>query len=141
MRLDDGWQTLLTCAAAPNIALYEKTVQPPGVIGGGANDTTTMHNEVWRTKSPKHLKELSDANMNCAYDPAVIDDIIAQVNVNQLWTVTYPDGSSETFWGWLDEFIPAEHKEGEQPTASVKIIPSNQDADLVETGPDFTAAP
>lgn len=139
-RIDDGFSTTIGFAGAPSIKFWEKEVTPPGVSGGGAVDTTTMRNEEWRTMSPKQLKTLSPAKLTVAYDPAVYTDIVAQVNVNQLITITFPDGSTLAFWGWLDEFTPGKNAEGEQPTAEVTIQPSNQNASKVETDPVYTAA-
>lgn len=135
-RIDDGFSTTIDILAA---TLYEKTVTPPGVSGGGETDTTTMLNTAWRTRSPKKLKTLSPASFTAAYDPAVFGTIVAQVNLNQLITVTFPDSSTVAFWGWIDEFTPGENTEGEQPTADCTIIPSNQNADGVETAPVYAA--
>lgn len=140
-RIDDGFATLITLANVPSIAFYEKEVTPPGVQGGGENDTTTMRNTAWRTKAPKKLKTLSECSAVVSYDPAVYDDVVAQCQVNQLITITFPDGATLDFWGWLDEFTPNSHKDGEQPTANAKFIPSNQNDSGVETAPVFTPAP
>lgn len=137
-RLDDGYQTLISFAADPTVLFYEKTVTPPGVDGGGEVDTTTMLNSAWRTRNPKALITLSNAAMTVAYDPATYPEIVALVNVNNLITVTFPDGDTLDFWGWLNTFTPGEHQEGEQPTADIEIIPSNQNASGVETAPVHT---
>lgn len=139
-RIDDGHSTTITFAQSPTVRFYEKEVTPPGMQGGGENDTTTMRNTTWRTKAPKKLVTLSSASLTVAYDPVVYDDVVAMVNVNQLITITFPDGSSVAFWGWLDEFTPGAITEGSQPTASITIIPSNQNASGVETAPDYVAA-
>ena len=134
-RLDDGFKTLITFANYPSVQLWEKEVTPPGVSGGGANDTTTMRNTAWRTRAPKKLKTLSDASGVYAYDPIAYNDLVNMVNENQQITVTFSDGQTLTFWGWLDEFTPQRSVEGEQPTAEVTIIPGNQNTDGAETGP------
>lgn len=141
MRIDDGFATLITLANAPTIKLWEKEVTPPGVSGGGTNDTTTMRNTGWRTFSPKQLKTLTAIKFTAAYDPAVYNDIVAQVNVNQLVTVTFADGSTLQIWAFLNEFTPGSVKEGEQPTAEVSIEPTNQNTSLQEVAPIFTPAP
>lgn len=140
-RIDDGFSTTISFSEDSDVQMWEKEVTPPGVSGGGENDTSTMRNTAWRTKAPKSLKSLSECSFSAAYDPAVFDEIVAMVNVNQLITITFPDGSTLEFWGWLDEFTPGANTEGEQPTADVTIIPSNQDDSLVETAPVFTPAP
>lgn len=138
--LQDGHQTLVSFAADPTVLFYEKTVTPPGVDGGGEVDVSTMANSTWRTRNPKALVSLSNASMNVAYDPACYPEIIALVNVNNLITVTFPDGDTLAFWGWLNTFTPSEHTEGEQPTAEIEIIPSNQNGSSVETAPVHTPA-
>ena len=139
-RMDDGFQTLIGFADNATVKLYEKGVQPPGIEGGGANETTTMRNTTWRTKSPKKLISLTDSELTVAYDAAVFPEIIAMINENQLVTVTFEDGATLAFWGWIDSFEPDEITEGEQPEASVTIIPSNQNDSGVETAPVYTAA-
>jgi len=138
-RLDDGHSTTVSFGTSTVTKLYEKEVTPPGMEGGGENDTTTMHNTVYRTKSPKKLKSLTDMSMVCAYDPAAYSELVAAININQLITVTFPDGDTLAFWGWLDVFTPNAIVEGEQPTANVTIICSNQNASGVETAPSYSA--
>ena len=139
-RIDDGHSTTITFATADTVLLWEKEVTPPGMEGGGANDTTTMLNTSWRTKAPKKLVSLTDASMTVAYDPAFLDDVLSMVNINQLCTITFPDGSSWDFWGWLDTFTPNANVEGEQPTAACTVIPSNQNSSGTEVAPVFNAA-
>lgn len=139
-RLDDGHQTLISFSEDSDVHLWEKGITPPGVDAGGENDTSTMHNTAWRTRSPKALKTLSECSGRCAYDPAVYDEIISMAGVNQLITITFADRSTLAFWGWLDKFTPGECVEGEQPEADFTIIPSNQNAAGVETAPVYTAA-
>ena len=140
-RIDDGHATLITFAADSDVQLWEKEVTPPGVSGGGANDTTTMNNTAWRTFAPKKLKTLTEMSFVAAYDPKVYDEIVLMCNDNQLITITFADGSKLAFWGWINEFTPNRIVEGEQPTAEVTIIPSNQNDSGVEVAPDYTLAP
>jgi hypothetical protein len=139
-RLDDGYQSLISFSADSNVSLWEKEITPPGISGGGENDTTTMQNSVWRTKSPKGLITLSESSFTAAYDPNVYDEFIAMVNVNQQITVTFPNGDTLLFWGWIDEVSFGALVEGEQPTVDVTIIPSNQNAAGAETAPVLTEA-
>jgi len=139
-RLDDGYQTLVSFAADPTVLFYEKTVTPPGIDGGGEIETTTMLNSTYRTRKPKALITVSNSSMTVAYDPACIPEVVALVNVNTLITVTFPDTSTLAFWGWLNTFTPGECAEGEQPTAEIEIVASNQNASDVETAPVHTPA-
>jgi len=134
-RLDDGHPTTIAFAENGAVKLWEKTVTPPGIDGGGENDTTTMRNSAWRTKAPKKLKTLTESSLTCAYDPAVYDQIMLMINVNQEITVTFEDGDTLVFWGWINSFQPNETVEGEQPEAEVQIIPSNQDDNGDEIAP------
>jgi hypothetical protein len=133
--IDDGFATLVSFSLSPTVKFREKTVTPPGITVGGSVDTTTMRNTAWRTKAPKKLKELSDMSLTASYDPAVYDDIVAMVGVNQSITVTFPDGQSLTFYGWLDSFTPSEISEGEQATADITVVCGNQDTDGAEIAP------
>ena len=137
-RIDDGFSTTVAFADAPGIKLYEKDITPPGVDGGGPNDTTTMRNTAWRTKSPKKLKTLDQIVFTAAYATDVYPTLVAQVNNNQLITVTFADGSTLAVWVWLDKFKPNPVKEGEQPTASCTVEISNQDDDGDEVAPVYS---
>lgn len=136
--MTDGYQTLITFNADSSIKLYEKSVTPPGVVGGGAIDVTTQQTSTWREKASKSLKELGNASLNVAWDPAVYPEIISIINVIDLITVTFPDASALSFYGWLDEFTPGEMVEGEQPTADCTIIPSQRQSDGTAAAPGFT---
>ena len=105
-RIDDGHPTLISFANYPSVSFWEKEVTPPGMQGGGENDTTTMHNSTWRTRNPKTLKTMSNCSFTAAYDPVVYNNVVAMINENQGITITFPDSSTLTFWGWLDEFTP-----------------------------------
>lgn len=139
VRMDDGHATFITLSGAPTIKLYEKEVTPPGMTNGGPIDTTTMRNTNWRTMSPKQLKSLTAVSATVAYATEAIEQIWAQMGVNQEITITYPDGSTITFWGWLDEFTPGANVEGEQPTATITVHPSNHDNDGNEVAPNYDA--
>lgn len=141
MRIDDGFSTTIEFADFPAVLFWEKTVTPPGVDGGGPNDTTTMRNLTLRTQAPKKLKTMTEMTASVAYDPQALQDAFDMVNVNQLITVNFPDGSNWAFWGWLNSITPDEISEGAQPTASVSIQPSNQNDSGAETDPVFTPAP
>ena len=138
-RLNDGFSTTIDFADNPTVQFFVKTVTPPSFQGGGANDTTTMENTTWRTMAPKLLKTMGEASAKVSYDPVVYQDVVSMINNNQLITVNFPDGSSLDFYGWLDEFTPDEVQEGSQPTASIKIICSNQNDSNVETAPAYNA--
>jgi len=140
-KLDEGFVTTVTFAGGGSqieVELYEKEVTPPGFSGGGPIDTSTMRNTKYRTKVPRGLFDTSPASMVVAYDTALYDEIMASINVNQSITITFSDSSTLVFYGWIDEFTPNALTEGDQPTANMTIIASNQTGG-VETDPVWSA--
>jgi len=137
-RIDDGFSTTISFSASASgitLEIWEKTVTPPSIEGGGPNETTTMRNTTWRTNAPKKLKTLGTASCMVAYDPAVFDELVATVNVNQEIEITYPDGETLTFWGYIDSFTPGTIEEGAQPTADISIQCTNMNAAGTEVAP------
>lgn len=142
MRLDDGFSTIIEIDGLTSAKFYEKTVQPPGLDGGDPINTTTMRNVAWRTFAPKALKTLSEMKVTVAYDPAFFGttQALAILNVNKEITITFPDGSTLVFWGYLAKFEPDDLQEGEQGEADMTIQPTNVNSSGVETAPVYAAA-
>lgn len=138
VRLDDGHATIITFANAPTVKLFEKDVTPPGMTAGGAIDTTTMRNTEWRTNAPKKLKTLTAVTATVAFATDAIPVMFAQIGVLQPINIMYPDHAQLDFWGWLDEFTPGAFTEGEQPTATITVQPSNRDAGGAESAPVYS---
>lgn len=136
--LNDGFSSKIAIAADPDISFWEKSVQPPGFDGGDAIDTTTMHNTTWRTLVARSLKSLTEFTVTAAYDPAILDQINAVINVNGWISFHFPDGSAWNFVGYIRVMEPSENVEGEQPELSITIQPTNQ-LNGVETEPEYTA--
>jgi len=144
--IEDGQGATIILANAPTgggpgITFKEKSITPPGLDGGGEIDTTTLRNTLYRTKKPKTLLTISTMSLTVTYESSLYDEILTMLNVNQLITVNFPDGSSVAFWGWLNSFKPGSLEEGTQPTADIEIIPSNQNDSSEETGPDWSDVP
>lgn len=127
IKLDDGFKSLVTFATNPTVGFWEKGVTPPGLDGGAAVDTTTMHNVTYRTMSPRQLKTMTQFSMRAAYDPLVYTTVLALINVETTVTVRFPDGSTLAFFGFLMNFQPGELVEGTQPEATLTVVPTNQD--------------
>jgi hypothetical protein len=134
-RLDDGHPTVISLAKGA--CLWEKAVTPPGFDGGGANETTTMHNVQWRTNAPKHIRTTTDISFTAAYAVGGFAALRNQINKNQIITIKFGNGARLSMWGWLNAFAPGEVAEGTQPTASCTIIGSNQDDDGKEMKPSY----
>ncbi len=135
IKLRDGFSSKITFATAPTVALWEKTVKPPGMDGGDSVPQTTMHNTVYKTKAPQQLKELTDSEFTAAYDPICYTTLLSLINVLTVITVAFPDGSSLAFFGYLQKFIPGELKMGEQPEAQCTIVATNMDTSVAEQSP------
>ncbi len=137
--LQDGYQSLVTLALNDEIGFFEKAITPPGYDGGDAVETTTMFNTTYRTFASRALATMTEMTITAAYDPILYTDILAAINRNDTITVTFPDGSQVSFYGYVKAFEPQEVVEGTQPEASVTIQPTNWDhANNVEAGPLVT---
>lgn len=136
--LKDGYQTLITFAADPDVALWEKTVQPAQINGGDAIPTTTMHNQNWETAHPQSLKKQEAGQATFAYDPKKYANIMALINVLTVITTTFPDGTTEAAFGWLKSFNRAALQKGEFPEATGEIEFSGCDTNGVEQAPVVT---
>lgn len=137
--LDDGHPTKVTFSSAPTISLKEKTTKPPGYDGGDPIDTTTFFNTTFRTKAARALIDVTDGQFTCAYDPNVYTAIAQQINREQTITVTFSDGSTLAFFGYMKSFEPNDASEGEMPEATVTFVSTNFDpAGKVEAAPVMT---
>jgi hypothetical protein len=135
-RLDDGFKSLIAFASNASIKFWEKSVTPPGLDGGDAINISTMHNTTYRTFSSSSLITATEVTTKVAYDPAVYDQIIALINVEGAITVHFPNSTKISFFGFLRVFEPDELVEGQQPEATITIIPTNYDpVNKVEAAP------
>lgn len=141
IKLDDGYRCLYAFAANPTLSLWEKTVQPPGIDTGDSIDTTTMHNDRWRTAQSRALLTLTPMQSVCAYDPAIYTQLEALAGVEGAITIHYPDGSTVSFFGYFQKADFAPLEEGKQAEATVTIVPTNFDpVAKVEAGPLVVSA-
>lgn len=126
MFLRDGLSTRVIFALNPFAAfLVEKVVTPPGETGGGKIEMTNMTWSAGQARGflPKQLYTQDDLTVVCQYDPEFY--VASFLLLNQLITITFPDGSTFAFYGWAEETMPGENKEGENPTLTLKICASN----------------
>ena len=128
----DGFKTIISFA---NIALLyaEKDITPPGYDGRGPIDTSTMRNTKYVTKWPKSLIDVTNTMVTVAYDPLMLEQIRTQCNKIQFITVTFPDLRKASFYGFVNSFKPNPSKEGEQPTAVMEVVSTNQNPAGAET--------
>lgn len=136
IKLKDGHSTKITFENDPDVCFWEKQVTPPGMDGGDAIEQTTMHSIRWREMAPRQLVTLTPMQTTVAYDPDVYNSVLALLNVEDVITVEFPDGSTLAFYGFLRTFSPAALVEGTQPEATIEIVPTNFDfVNKVEAGP------
>tara|TARA_R110002020_G_scaffold376130_3_gene587309 strand:+ start:28544 stop:29023 length:480 start_codon:yes stop_codon:yes gene_type:complete len=141
VNLGDGYQSKLTPAADTDVSFWEKSVTPFGMDGGEAVDTTTMHNTTYRTMAPRGLITSTALEMTAAYDPRVLDQIVALINVETTYSIEFPDGSDWAMFGFLRSFTPGALVEGTQPEATIVIEPTNWDSsNSVEAGPNWESS-
>lgn len=143
-RLFDGHKTRIIFLLAPFDAgtlYFHRETTPPGMSAGGPNDVTVMENNRMRTFYPKKLITATAANISVQYDPAFYQSVDNLLGQNGQIQVRFPDDSVITFWGWLDEWRPNAAKEGEPPTAEIKIEVSNVDDFGLEIKPIYTPPP
>jgi hypothetical protein len=76
---------------------------------------------------PRRLKTLTEFEMTAAYDPSLFTAALALINVKTTVTVTFPDGSTLAFYGFLQKIEFSELVEGEQPECTITVVPTNQD--------------
>ena len=127
IKMKDGYQSLIAPAADSNIAFWEMDTGLPGLDGGDAIDNTTQHNATYRTKRARALITMTEFTVTAAYDPDLYNEILAILNVEGAWTVTFPDLSTVSFFAWLRLFNPAGLVEGTMPECTITIEPSNWD--------------
>lgn len=141
-RLLDGYRCLSALSAQPNASFWEIGITPPGLDGGDAIDTSTMHNDIYRTASSRALKTLTASTIRGAYDPRIYTTFISLINnENNTVTTHFPNGDSLAYYGFLQNFEPDELVEGEMPEASFTVTPTNQDPTTgAEESPVLTQA-
>lgn len=123
---EDGFSTLISFGQTAG-TFVAKTVTPPGLQLGGANDVSGMENTAWRTKASKKLKDMTDIQATGYYDSANLANYVSLLGVNAQITITFPDGGVLTVWGFLDSFVPGASEEGAAPEATLTIVISNRD--------------
>ena len=127
IKLEDGFASFVTFAAAKDFCLFEKSITPPGIQGGELIDTTTMFNSVWRTFRPRSLKTMTNVKFSALYDPNFYVQALAIINVVTSVTVQFSDGSKLAVWGALLNITPGAMEEGACPMCDVEVGVTNED--------------
>ena len=139
-RLPEGFKITIAFALQPGVQFWEKAVKPGGIDNGEPLPFTTQLNVAWRTFRPRALKTRDPYTATVAYDPDVIATIVTMCGKEDSITIHWPEGSTDSFYGYLQKFEPKELKEGEPPEADITIAVTNWDSvNNVEQGPVYTA--
>jgi hypothetical protein len=140
-KMPDGFKTTIAMAENPGVQFWEMTVKPMTVDGGELIPTTSQLNVAWRTFAPKSLKTGLPVTGKAFYDPNVIPELIAMINVGQAITVHLPTNATIAFWGVLQKYEFEEQEEGKSPMLTYTIGVTNWDpVNNVEAGPVYTPA-
>lgn len=141
-----GPQTFHVNALDPDISLWATEVGFPGQDGGDPIDTTTQENTVYRTMAPRVLVTLMPFTVKYQFDPAAYSQIRAVLNRETTLTNHWNDndvgaqGSSLAYFGYWQKAEIDPHVEGEPPTLTITIVPTNFDpTNRVEAGPVVTS--
>jgi len=140
-RLHDGYQVLIAFASNLTIEFFELTTQPPGLDGGDEIDITTQHNTGLRQSAARALRTQTEMSSVVAYDPNVIDSIIALINVEGAITLNFANSDTWAFFGFLKSFDPQSMEEGSMPEANISIMPIGRDpADDTEAAINYVTS-
>lgn len=150
--MKDGYQTqLFFLTLIPGVTFREVGITPLGLDGGQEIDTTSMSNKLVRTKWARSLIDCTPVTSRIQWNPADFAfgaiSWLNMINKNGQIKIKFPlvpgaqNRLSVVFWGWLKSYKPGEHVEGQQPLATIEIVPSNEDSQGNEVLPIITAAP
>lgn len=138
--LKQGYKTALVFAVDTDFSMWEKSVKPPGLDGGDPVDNTTMRTVTYRIMRSRSLKTLTPASGKAAYDPDIVNQGVALINVETSVTIHLPELSSYAFYCFLQSLEFDELVEGTQPELTYTIQPTNWDpVNNVEAGPVLTS--
>lgn len=141
--LENGYQALITHSLDPDLSIWEIEVGSAGIDGGEPIDTTTQHNDVYRTRAPRALKSYEPFDVKFAYEAGVQkSQIESLINLRRsgataaVVTETMPDGTTLCYYAYYQKVVFDPKVEGELPTGTLTVVPTNFDPiNRVEAGP------
>lgn len=122
-----GYEVHITFGLDPNLELWEKEYTPPGYNGGTPITTTNQFSGTRVQKSPNTAIEITDGTVVAAYDPAYKAQIRALVNRRDTITYTYPDGTTEAEYGFVQAVAFSALARDTEPTVTLTIVHSQTD--------------
>jgi hypothetical protein len=85
---------------------------------------------------------MGDVKATVEWNPSLYTSILALINKKDTFTILFPDGSTLAFYAFLRLFEPGDLSEGNKPTATITLTPTNADPVTgAEEAPVYTAPP
>lgn len=144
--LSDGMSTVVAFeldtapSSATALRFWDITVKPMGISQREKIDQTTMWNQDRHTFAPRYLYEVTDCEVQCAYNPQFLTKILEMVGVVQVISVIFSNGDKWSDYGWISAFEPDANEEGTMPRATITVVFGGEDPDdcYNEAEPVFT---
>lgn len=137
MILRDGIRTVLSIPSVGAALYHDAELTPPGGSGRGPIDMTGNRTTGWQPQLPKQVKALTPLNVKCMFDAELVPAVWAAIQVNQRFTVTFPNAARLLFWGWIEELNFDPMSEGNRPAATLVIQPSNLNEKCLPAFPEW----
>lgn len=133
----NGFRALITFTLDTNISLWEVAVTPPGIDGGPPVLLGNMWWSKFEPKVPKGLAVQTEARGIVQYSVGALQSIINAINRPDEICYTFPSGRTWSFYGYLRQFMPQEHRDGVACLAQIVIEPTTLDGSA--DGTNWTA--
>lgn len=127
IKLAEGFHIKHAFERSLTFSIWEKAVKIPTFDGGEPIEQTTQHNTTYETSAPRSLIKVGPMTYKGAYDPNCISQGLAMINQPQAMTDIFPDGSTLTYFGYLQKIEFDDQEIGKQPEATVTVIVTNYD--------------
>jgi hypothetical protein len=122
--IGEGFPTTITLTDA-GVTFWEKTVEPLVSDGGEPVNTTSMRNVKVRTFSPRHLYQVDPVEITALYDGSfysTLQNTSSGINKNQQIVTTLPDGTTITWWGYIQKAKFDAMEEGKEPLVHLTLV-------------------
>lgn len=136
----EGHRATIAFSKVPALQMWEMTTRQAGLSVAEIVTTTQFNNRFHTTRAGQLIK-VKDISGQAAYDPDFMNSIIAMIgdDTNSGITIHNPDGSTDSYWGFLKDVEFQELKEGQFPTINYTVCITNWNTTTrAEEGPLHT---